>query len=101
MLTLRVDAEVLSALKSLARRRKVSLSVFLRSVVDDSLSSPGRGLQEGRVAPLEGFGVPSGGESRSKVTVTAAGANARKRPCFCGSGRQYRYCHGRPSPFAF
>ncbi|TMF54239.1 MAG: hypothetical protein E6I22_09510 [Chloroflexi bacterium] len=39
-------------------------------------------------------GNPNGGDGGSRVPV-AAGKLGRNDPCWCGSGKKFKKCHGR------
>jgi preprotein translocase subunit SecA len=47
----------------------------------------------GRTRPVEP--VPGGGNGGANPAQTPAGKIGRNDPCYCGSGKKYKKCHGR------
>jgi len=54
--------------------------------------SSGAGLRIGDTAREAASHSKRQGQSPAKV---AAGKIGRNDPCYCGSGKKYKYCHGR------
>ena len=68
-------------------RHAVPLST--RTVEGESVTSPLRPVQPSRAGPPTGT-PPAAQEARPVPRV------GRNQPCPCGSGKKYKYCHGRP-----
>ena len=61
----------------------------------------GRGASGQRPVPAQRSAGRSAPQQRATAVAAAAGASqsgskpGRNAPCFCGSGRKYKYCHGQ------
>jgi len=58
-----------------------------------ALAATVRGRQAGAATAVATAGSPNGGDGRA--APVPAGKLGRNDPCWCGSGKKYKKCHGR------
>jgi preprotein translocase subunit SecA len=93
--------------KGLGGNRRPQALQYTAPTIDGEAGAGAPQIQQGQQAPALGLGgspiVPAGpahgtaGRGRtSSGQAEASNGPSRNAPCYCGSGRKYKRCHGAP-----
>jgi preprotein translocase subunit SecA len=91
--------------KGLGGNRRPQALQYTAPTIDGEAGAGAPQIQQEPQAPALGLGAPvvpaspahtASGRTRSSGQAEASNGPSRNAPCYCGSGKKYKRCHGAP-----